>query len=90
MFTKYYLSSDYEKGWRLVSLAKTIWSIFESDYKRPLKLESWAMQYFIAAIRILLVDYLPKFDISDPEAVEEMITASIDASGLHSNLVVAA
>ena len=89
-FTKHFLLNDYKKGWRLSSLSKIIWSIFERDFKKPLKLDSWAMQYFVSAIRILLVDYLPRFDIRDPEAVEEMIVASIDASGLRSNLIVVA
>lgn len=90
LFTKHFLHDDFKKGWRLASLDKTIWSIFETDFRRPLKLKSWAMQYFISTIRILLVDYLPRYDIYDQEALEEMITASIDASGIRSNLVLAA
>ncbi len=89
-FTEFYLPKDFESGWRLAQLSAIIWSIFESNYKRPLKLQSWGMQYFVAAVRILLVDYLPRYDLNDPQAIEEMIVASIDASGLTPNLVVAA
>lgn len=89
-YTEYYLPNDFKQGWRLASLSSATWDIFEDNYKKPLKLDSWAMQYFIAAIRILLVDYLPRYDVNDNEAVDEMIIASIDASGLAPNLVVVA
>lgn len=87
-YTAFYLPKDYKNGWRLTHICPTIWEIFENNYKRPLKLDSWALQYFIAAIRILLVDYLPRFDIHNQESVVEMIVASIDASGLTPNLMV--
>lgn len=87
-FTQYHLSQDYQNGWRLADLSTLIWQVFEPNFKRPLKLDSWALQYFIAAIRILLVDYLPRFDIYDEDAVEQMVIESIKASGLVPDLVV--
>lgn len=88
-FTEHYLPKDYNDGWRLDKLSTILWRIFEANYKRPLKLDSWALQYFIAAVRILLVDYLPRFNLNDQDAVEQMIIESIEASGLAPNLVLA-
>lgn len=86
-FTEHYLPKDYNEGWRLDKLSIVLWHIFEANYKRPLKLDSWALQYFIAAVRILLVDYLPRFNIHDQDDVEKMIIESIKASGLTPDLI---
>ncbi|MBT8141796.1 MAG: ATP-binding protein [Gammaproteobacteria bacterium] len=87
--TKCFLPDEYASGWRLKDLGSLIWKVYERDYRRPLKISSWGMQYFIAAVKILLVDYLPKYGLDD-DLLEQMIIQSIEASGLKPNLFIAA
>ncbi len=80
--TQHFVSKNLGSDWQLSSIAAEIWNVFDDDFKRPLKLSSWPMQYFVSAIRILLSDYLPKYDGEDLDSLEEMIYQSIKASGV--------
>ena len=85
--TQHFLPEEFKNGWRLESISDLIWDVFQDEYKAHLKLESWAMQYFTAMIKILLVDYLPRYGVEDDQAIREMIVESINVSGLIPDLV---
>ena len=59
--TQEFLPEEFKNGWRLESISDQIWDVFQDEYKSDLKLKSWAMQYFTAMLKTLLVDYLPKY-----------------------------
>lgn len=85
--TQYFLREEFNSGFRLAALAETVWSIFNQDYRKKLHLKYWGTQYFLVAINTLLLDYLPRYGVSDRAKVEEMIMKSIDTSGLLSGLI---
>ncbi|MFT3930978.1 MAG: ATP-binding protein [Spongiibacteraceae bacterium] len=87
--TETFLPTPYAEGWRLHSLAPTMWRIYREDFQQPLQLESWGMQFFTAAIKTLLVDYLPVYGVANAVEVEAMIRESIRASGLEGACIVA-
>mgnify|MGYP006902745042 CR=1 FL=1 len=70
----------------MANLGPVIWETYVNEYKRPLKLESWGMEYFSRAITILLNDYLPNYELND-ENVYTMVSHSLEASGLESSLI---
>ena len=74
-------------SWKLTSLAPKIWQIYNEEYKKPLKLRGWPMQYFITAMTMLILDYLPEYGIEDDDEISDMIRHSIDASGLVPSMV---
>jgi hypothetical protein len=88
--TEVFLPSQYAQGWRLHKLAVPIWQMYREEFQQPLHLESWGMQYFTAAIKTLLVDYLPAFGVTNAAEVEVMIRKSIQASGLERSSVTVA
>ena len=45
------------------------------------------MQYFITAMTMLILDYLPEYGIEDDDEISDMIRHSIDASGLVPSMV---
>ena len=85
--TEMFMADEYRNGWRLESISHNIWDVYSENYRSKLKLESWGMQYFLAMLKTLLIDYLPNFDIDDPVALDAMINESIKISGLVPNLV---
>ncbi len=85
--TKYFVGQSSQMNWKLSSLSHEIWSIYNEEYKTRLKLDSWGMQYFVATIKTLLVDYLPKYGVDDQNDLEQMIRQSIEISGLVPDLV---
>ncbi|GAA6154499.1 ATP-binding protein [Pseudoteredinibacter isoporae] len=84
--TQQVLPKAYSEGFRLQQLSEPLWAMYASEYKTPLNLTSWRMQYFIGTVNILLMDYLPNYDSRDPEQVEQMIHHSLEASGLTPSL----
>jgi len=80
--TEYFVASNLGSDWKLKSIARDIWNIFDDDFKRPQKLTSWPMQYFVSTMRILLSEYLPEYDGEDLDELEDMIYKSIKASGI--------
>lgn len=80
--TQYFVKDSLGKDWMLESIAQEVWNIFVEEFKKPLKLKAWAMEYFISTVRILLSEHLPLYEIGDGEQLEEMISDSIRASGI--------
>jgi Cdc6-like AAA superfamily ATPase len=80
--TEYFLTKQFNSGWRFEHLSKQIWCVYKKNFKTRYKLESWPMQYFSIATRILLTDYLPKFGTDNAKAIQDMILKSIEASQL--------
>ncbi len=76
-YTEYFLPEQYKEGWRLACLAKELWQCF-LNYKLSLKLDAWAMQYFISAVNALLCDYLPQLGVENlsQEKIQECIALS--------------
>jgi len=72
----------HKQDWHLTSLATPLWQIYREEYGKPLKLSSWPMQYFIATVKTLILDYLPRYGVNSPEMIEEMIRYSLAVSGL--------
>lgn len=83
--TGYFL--PFARGWRLESLSATVWRIYAEEFQKPLQLTSWGMQYFTAAVKTLLVDYLPAYGMDNLSEVEDMVRHSIDVSGIVPALV---
>lgn len=81
-YTEYFLPDAYAANWRLKSLAKLLWDIYEQGYQKPLGLRSWGMQYFVATVNTLLIDYLPNEGVLSTEALAEMVQHCVAVSGL--------
>jgi hypothetical protein len=78
-YTEYFLPEAYAKGWRLASLDTLLWSSFR-EYQQIYNLDSWGMQYFVASVNTLLVDFLPRMGI---DALDEaLVNTSLALSGL--------
>jgi len=75
-----------EPNFLLSNSTGIFWDIYSKQYRAPLGLSSWPMQYFTSAVRILLVDYAPRYGAS-ADALPEMIDRSIEGSGLVKGLV---
>lgn len=88
--TQAFLPELYSKGWRLQQLANPIWRVYREEFAQPLALKSWGMQFFTAAIKTLLVDYLPAYGVEHAREVEDMIRQSIRVSGLQHSCVTVA
>lgn len=86
-YTQFFLGDVVPDDWKLSSLAGVIWAEFNEHFMLPLKLKSWPMQYFVAMVRVLLTDFLPRYGIEDDEQILSMIFESIHVSGLVKNLV---
>lgn len=67
----------YEKGWRLASHAKLLWTTFKA-MAGDSKDHGWQMAYFCIAVRLLLCDIMK----SDGELTLTMVKAAISASGM--------
>jgi hypothetical protein len=78
-YTEYFLQKEYMKGFRLESLADTIWEVFR-DCSLDHQIKDWAMEYFVRSVNLLLVDYLPKYGASSFS--ENMVRECILVSGL--------
>lgn len=78
-YVAFFLEDAAEKGWKLRSLSQSIWGVFR-EFKTQYKIESWGMQYFRAAITILLTDFLPKYGVDAYD--DAMMRACIESSGL--------
>ena len=89
-YTTYFTGEKCGKEWLLSSITDLVWEVYSDNYRSKLKLKSWPMQYFISAMRLLLMDYLPDYGHESNEELKKMINASIDASGLVPNMVRAA
>lgn len=83
-FTEFFLKDDFERGWRLTSVAGDLWRVF-SEYKKDHKLDSWGMQYFISTVNTLLADMLPKHGCDS--FCDDMMHECIRVSGLVPSLV---
>ena len=83
-YTGYFLPNDEKKGWRLSSLSSDIWRVFH-DYQRSYHIDSWGMQYFTAAINMLLSDFLPRYGVKNFD--DDMMHECIRISGLVPSLV---
>lgn len=69
-------------GIQLADLAEPMWDVYQTEYARPMALESWGMTYFQRAIVILIQDYLSAYWHNDDRHIREMIHKSIAASGI--------
>lgn len=78
--TQCFVSAKLGLNWKLSTIGPLIWSIFVEEYKKPLGLKSWPMEYFMSTIRILLCDHLSGYKREDQ--LEEFIHTSIQASGI--------
>ena len=56
-YIELFLPDDYESGFRLKSLGRSMWHVF-GYYKKQLKIKEWPMEYFIQAVNTLITDYL--------------------------------
>ncbi|MEJ1343138.1 MAG: ATP-binding protein [Candidatus Sedimenticola sp. (ex Thyasira tokunagai)] len=82
-YTEHFLREDFENGFRLADCTEGMWDTFH-EHQKKLKINEWGMEYFTQAVKVLLVDYLPKYGIS--EFSNEMVKLCIDASTLESDL----
>ena len=73
---------DAPDGWEICSLAPLLWEIFNDEYRKPLGLRSWGMQYFTTTVNTLLLDYFPRYGLGDYEERGEMIRHCINVSGV--------
>jgi len=87
-YTNFFMGDAVSKNWKLESLTSLIWSVYESEFAKPYKIESWGMQYFTASVKTLLTHYLPKYGLENEAEVEDMIIESIKSSCLVEDLVV--
>jgi len=85
-YARYFIDDKEIESWTLESCVDEIWRVYVEKYRREFKTTSWPMQYFVSAMRILLVDYIPRYGFS-PDVLPELIDRSIEGSGLINSLV---
>lgn len=73
-----FLPQAFANGFRLSSLASSIWNEFRK-YKGPL-VEDWAMDFFLRAVNLLLTDYLGQDGVDSYKP--ELFGSCIEVSGL--------
>ncbi|MCW9012299.1 MAG: ATP-binding protein [Gammaproteobacteria bacterium] len=83
-YTEYFLPEAVKNGWRLSALSGDVWRIYR-EYQKNDEIESWGMQFFLAAINTLLTDFLPTYGVDHFN--DDMIHESIRISGLLPSLV---
>lgn len=74
------------QGFSLLDLAPTIWDVYQTDYAKPLHLQSWGMTYFQRAIMVMIKDYLSAHWNHNDKTIRDIVKNSIDASGIISSL----
>lgn len=83
-YTEFFLPEDYKKGFRLASVTNTIWRVYRA-HKQHAGVSEWAMDYFIRATNILLVDYLTRYGVD--RLSDEMFDNCIRLSGLYPEML---
>lgn len=78
-YTEHFLPEAYTQGFRLASLAESMWSEYQRC-KHEWHLNDWPMESFIRAVNTLLTDYLHTFGTEEYSA--EMFRKCINISGL--------
>jgi len=85
-YTEHFLPDDFRNGWRLASCYKLIWETFK-EHSTFISADSWGMKYFVGAVSLLLIDYLPKFGVDSIN--KNMVSQCIKASGMIRTEIVA-
>lgn len=81
-YTEICLPKRYKSGWRLASLSQEVWAAYSEKVRIGKHVPTWPMAYFVATINVLLLDYLPRFDVLDNDLVCESIEQSLQASNV--------
>ncbi|MEE8058420.1 MAG: ATP-binding protein [Pseudomonadales bacterium] len=74
----------FRNGWRLQHLTDEVWEVYR-DYQRQYNLRGWGMLYFVNAVNVLLLDYLPKHGADNFS--RKMMNECIKVSGLIPSMV---
>lgn len=85
--TRFFAGNRQGPSWKLASISKVFWRVYRNEFQPKLQAQSWGMQYFLAAVKTLLVDYLSENDLDSEEDLEDMIIHSVNVSGLIPSLV---
>lgn len=83
-YAEFFLPEPVSNGFTLASLSDDIWQYY-SEYAKPHNITSWGMQYFVATINCLLLDFLPKHGVESFD--QDMVDAALDLSGLVSSRI---
>lgn len=78
-YTENFLPLAVSQGFKLASLSPDIWKYF-CDFAKPHGFNSWGMQYFMAAVNCLLLDFLPQHGVN--AFSQEMFDAALGVSGI--------
>ena len=89
-FTSRFLAEKCGADFNLRTVSEILWEVFNDDFRVNLKIKAWPMQYFVAVVRMLLVDYLPTYGEDDENSLYNFIHEAIEISGLVPDLVSAA
>jgi len=86
--TEYYCPTLYASGWRLENISEVLWKLYYEHYMKPLMHRSWRMNQFIPVTKILLMDYLSKYEtqITD-DSLEDMILRSLEAAAIKPSIL---
>lgn len=76
----------FRNGFRLHQMTDLIWELYNEQFKGYGSSQSWGMEYFSRFIKILLLDYLPRYDCQSEAALKSMVIHSLNASGIKSML----
>jgi|SRR5690554_931992 len=80
-YTQHFLRDAWDSGFRLASLTNLFWRVYVDEFKKPMKLPSLGMQYFITPINQLLMTDLPAYGVDTPD-LDVLIANAIVQSGL--------
>lgn len=80
------VSGPFSANWSLLDISDCIWDVYQKNFQKPLGLKSWGMQYFIYAMCIFCLDYLPLYGVDSD--IKSMIYESIEASGISPSAVI--
>ena len=84
-YTEFFMKDEYEKGFRMASLAESLWDGFIKCKKAMNKpINDWSMDSFVRTVNPLLTDYLSKF--GSEAYSQDMLMECIKLSGLYPKL----
>lgn len=89
-YTSYFAAEKCGADFKIADLADILWEVFNDEFRLSLRTKAWPMQYFVSAVQMILVEYLPYYGAEDEEQMYDCIRGAIEASGLVSGLIKAA
>jgi len=88
-YAQFFAKEKMGEDWNLEEISSYIWDVYKEEYSRVYNLKCWPTQYFMVAVKVMLVDYFSMIGYQYEDELMQIIQQSIKNSGLVPSLVVA-